>query len=387
LLGAPQSRWALAVTSPFMPYLSTSWHWCLQQLRVWYRVHPQISFTQNLHTTSFSCCIVRRVLSGLRLGSCSPQTAMLSHTPNCTLPVGTVNFSASPNVRGTFDILYTCLATMVICTWSSLHLNVPDQRCGRDPGWLGDMKWAARRSWDKIRRTLIILIVPELAYIETQRSALISFWEYRRLQGDVPKAQRLSLTQVLFANMGGFVVSVLAVDSHCYRHSSPGRRTSLWSTDRGYDNDYHEPIEDEQESQNDHGSICATTQEPVLQRASTHAAHSSATSSTIGFPVPPCKWEDRALATASQGSGHKKLLHLTAHSLIRLIERGHILTQLPREEEIADKSKGDIITKCVMILQTGYFILSLGVCTCQDRIMHHSLICDHFASFKSTPVD
>ena len=31
----------------------------------------------------------------------------------------------SPNVRGTFDILQTCLLTLLACIYTALHLNVP----------------------------------------------------------------------------------------------------------------------------------------------------------------------------------------------------------------------------------------------------------------------
>lgn len=47
-----------------------------------------------------------------------------------------------PRGRGTYSILFTCLTTMLLCVWTSVHLNVPDQdgltrqRFLRKPGWL-----------------------------------------------------------------------------------------------------------------------------------------------------------------------------------------------------------------------------------------------------------
>lgn len=36
-----------------------------------------------------------------------------------------VHWKSSPQTRGTFDIVSTCLITMFLCVWSAVHLNVP----------------------------------------------------------------------------------------------------------------------------------------------------------------------------------------------------------------------------------------------------------------------
>jgi hypothetical protein len=47
-----------------------------------------------------------------------------------------------PRGRGTFNILSTCLTTMILCVWTAIHLNIPDhhgdtlQKFLRKPGWL-----------------------------------------------------------------------------------------------------------------------------------------------------------------------------------------------------------------------------------------------------------
>lgn len=35
-----------------------------------------------------------------------------------------VHWKPSPNTRGTFDILTTCIITMLLCVWTAVHLNV-----------------------------------------------------------------------------------------------------------------------------------------------------------------------------------------------------------------------------------------------------------------------
>ena len=34
----------------------------------------------------------------------------------------------TPNERGTIDILWNCLFTIFLCTWTTLHLNLPASR-------------------------------------------------------------------------------------------------------------------------------------------------------------------------------------------------------------------------------------------------------------------
>jgi hypothetical protein len=37
----------------------------------------------------------------------------------------TVTWKAEPATRGTFGILSSCVITLVLCVWSSVHLNLP----------------------------------------------------------------------------------------------------------------------------------------------------------------------------------------------------------------------------------------------------------------------
>ena len=53
-----------------------------------------------------------------------------------------VHWKSSPNSRGTFDILTTCIITMLLCVWTAVHLNVSPPEEGfwkpklRKAGWL-----------------------------------------------------------------------------------------------------------------------------------------------------------------------------------------------------------------------------------------------------------
>jgi hypothetical protein len=38
-----------------------------------------------------------------------------------------VGWVSEPVTRGTSSLLYTCISTIIICTWSALHLNMPEE--------------------------------------------------------------------------------------------------------------------------------------------------------------------------------------------------------------------------------------------------------------------
>ena len=95
-----------------------------------------------------------------------------------------------PHGRGTWSILWSCLATIVICTWSSLHLAVPK----RHGFWY--------LLFRKLRHMTVSLLAPELTLgIAAEnffhaRSVLIYLAENGNLQWN--------LTQLLFLEAGGY---------------------------------------------------------------------------------------------------------------------------------------------------------------------------------------
>lgn len=54
---------------------------------------------------------------------------------------GTISWEVEPATRGTFTLLSTCIITLSLCVWSSIHLNLP----GDDRGCV--LKFLRRLSW------------------------------------------------------------------------------------------------------------------------------------------------------------------------------------------------------------------------------------------------
>ncbi|KFY75353.1 hypothetical protein V499_04666 [Pseudogymnoascus sp. VKM F-103] len=127
--------------------------------------------------------------------------------PECTNPKEAVNFVSSPPTRGTLDILWSSLFTIFACTWSVLHLNVPQQRVNRDPGILGDLKWGIKTVLSKTKWMLYTVLAPEVLLLYAV-ARLVSAWEQHPEIKAFADADRVpwTLAHTTFADMGGFVV-------------------------------------------------------------------------------------------------------------------------------------------------------------------------------------
>lgn len=98
---------------------------------------------------------------------------------------------SQPDGRGTFDILFSCLFTVFLCTWTSLHLNVPA---------LHETYWQQFRR--KCRWAIQTIMAPEFVLgfasgqkVEAQRSV-----EMFRALG----YKKWTVRHGFYANMGGF---------------------------------------------------------------------------------------------------------------------------------------------------------------------------------------
>lgn len=120
-------------------------------------------------------------------------SAVATSTANATSSTQYEGWVSSPNGRGTFDIIWSCLVTIFLCTWTSLHLNVPAlhehywQRCARK------FKWMVQA-----------IMAPELVVgfaagqkVEARRS--VELWK----SSGFPQ---WTIRHGFYANMGGFIL-------------------------------------------------------------------------------------------------------------------------------------------------------------------------------------
>ncbi|KAH9209043.1 hypothetical protein DL95DRAFT_310758, partial [Leptodontidium sp. 2 PMI_412] len=126
-----------------------------------------------------------------------------SSTPsNATTPANTIASSTAiasswvsePQGRGTWNLLYSCVFTLVLCVWTSVHLNVPG---------FGETAWQMYRR--KAKWVLIALFAPEfVVYCAFQQwfTARVFLKELQKLH------DWFDMTYAMFAVMGGFMVDI-----------------------------------------------------------------------------------------------------------------------------------------------------------------------------------
>ncbi|KAL2838265.1 hypothetical protein BJY01DRAFT_251064 [Aspergillus pseudoustus] len=140
---------------------------------------------------------------------------ILVHAQNHTAANGTVDrvgWTSSPDVRGTADILWSCGAIFLVCTWKCMHFNLPSQEESEAQwrtfwGWFP--YWPSRLRWSVIVRQVkwmcMIAIAPEFGIA----MAADEFWQAWKLTRKVGCAG-FTITHAFYALMGGFVIAVPA---------------------------------------------------------------------------------------------------------------------------------------------------------------------------------
>lgn len=134
-----------------------------------------------------------------------PDAVMAIFSINCTLPPHATTFARPPNARGTMDIVYSCLAVIVLCTWSVLHLNVPTQITPEN--WRQGVMRCLSRTFTKVGWMAFNILAPEWPFAQ----AVCGFTSECQLGKDFKTFSKLdnvpwSRSHTQLANMGGFVI-------------------------------------------------------------------------------------------------------------------------------------------------------------------------------------
>jgi len=139
----------------------------------------------------------------------SPLFAVITAEPAAeatTLPAHAI-FVPSHSSRGTLDIIWSSIFTIIACTWTIQHLNIPEQRSACAPGRGGSLKWYARKFCTSAKWMVITTIAPEIVIgmscydLLSAKKILRDFRKFA-LEDDV----LWTLTHSYYANMGGFVI-------------------------------------------------------------------------------------------------------------------------------------------------------------------------------------
>lgn len=133
-------------------------------------------------------------------GGCVPMPASI---PDSSPPLATNDteatagvkqgWTAEPNGRGTFDIIWSCGLTMFLCSWSVLCLNVPEPGVTR-----------FRMFRRKLYVTALAFLGPEFIF----QIALGQYISARRSLKDFHESgyTQWTMTHAFYADMGGFIL-------------------------------------------------------------------------------------------------------------------------------------------------------------------------------------
>jgi len=133
---------------------------------------------------------------------------MASFQPNCTLPTERGAFVVAPNVRSAIEIIWSCFAITVLCTWSIIRINVPPHVIPQTSSqWV---RWHAHLFRRKVLAFLTMLFAPEIII-----GKAIVEWEYvsysTLLLQKIADAEGVpwSRQHTVFLEMGGLAIRFL----------------------------------------------------------------------------------------------------------------------------------------------------------------------------------
>ena len=141
--------------------------------------------------------------------------------PNCTLPSQHVNFMSSPQVRGTMDIIWTCFALLLLCTWTIQHLMVPAQKDHTEVSVIRKLLGKVHFNYQKLKWMGLCIGGPEYVLGKALTEYLAAndsrrqFQEWLKTQEldskvaghtDKPVDEIWTTAHAFFANMRGFVL-------------------------------------------------------------------------------------------------------------------------------------------------------------------------------------
>ena len=152
------------------------------------------------------------LLRTLALGSllAGLANAFIAFQTTCSSPPHHVNWVASPQVRGTIDILWSCFSVLLICTWTIQHLSVPPRKEHEGHSWnrhfVTDAHYNAfvddlHYNITKFKLMAVSLLAPEY----TLAKALAEWLAARDSKGKFARRE-WTTTHGFFANMRGFVL-------------------------------------------------------------------------------------------------------------------------------------------------------------------------------------
>ncbi|KAL8397918.1 hypothetical protein RB594_004576 [Gaeumannomyces avenae] len=127
--------------------------------------------------------------------------------PNYTLPDDEAGIVATPDMRGTIDIIWSCLAAVLLCTWVVLHENVPAEGDTREARFRARLLLESYLVVQKGCSFLYAVFAPEIF----TGKAIMGLYFARHVRVTMNRAIKegeddWTICHAFLANMGGFAI-------------------------------------------------------------------------------------------------------------------------------------------------------------------------------------
>lgn len=294
---------------------------------------------------------------------------MINFTPNCTFPTASVGFVQTPPIRGTMEIVWSCVSIVFLCSWSILHLKVPPQH--RPQNWRQRARWKFALFCRKLKWMVLTILAPELLLG-------FVFVDFLAARIYTPKMQVLaekdqvpwSETHTWFANQGGFFLYFPpelrgSADTGGGSAGGPGLgadgAAAIELAERGgrIEKAQAQVVELQDDAQTPLFNSWRKTYARRRERAIKHYG-----------PLPGTPSEhfrelvaDQAVLQETTSSIDEEYAKFCLNCLIdtwvinsrqlRLFRKKGIITKLPKleEEDLEDRNKGNAVVKLIAIIQ------------------------------------
>lgn len=152
---------------------------------------------------------------------------MRTFQPNCTLPATGGGFVEGPNVRGTLEVVWSCFAIILLCTWSIIVPNVPEQ-FKEAPGtkfktWLREVGKLSYPGVIKVIWMLYTIVLPEYVlgkalsgfmrarHQAAERKKIIESGGDTAAESFQQQLKSWTTPHTMLADLGGFVIDFRAL--------------------------------------------------------------------------------------------------------------------------------------------------------------------------------
>lgn len=266
--------------------------------------------------------------------------ALTSFDTNCTLPDHEYNYVQGPNVRGSLQIVWSCLATLIACTYSVLHLNVPMQRDGRDGAYARYLRTSWQRGNPSIMRATITATSLAYPWLEAARASPHLRRSLRMLG---PKEGGATGRKWTVRQLGLEVRWFFVANSDTVIHFLATMLAPEWYALQAI-------------YQRTHVSAMKARFEGL--RPDCHP--------TNGWTLTHTYFADMGsfVIRSNVDSQEPVMTHLTARTLLQLVHQHYQcidFESIPSREELQDRSKSDAFAKSLVILQIVWFTISCSI--------------------------